>query len=231
MSPERTYVPADGVPPDLPVEALARISTRIRGVGVNRQHARLALSPVSYRFMAVTELDVSLARQLQTSFGSLQAYEEERDLFNFFVNADSVFESFAYMAFAIAGCRNRQAFPFATPRDRMSVSIYSTIAAFRQTYPNDRLTTALVKLGASPTRRRVRSMRNRLAHRATAPRTYHVGRGRDGLVVWRMSVHDLQDVPLVPAYIHGIRMLVAARLCRLADAADAFTAERLSVVR
>jgi hypothetical protein len=93
--------------------------------------------------------------------------EAEPELFGFFMNSTSVFETAAFGVFAANAMLKPDHFPLQTPKQRRVVSFHSTTRALGEQYPSERVTRAFRDIGKSAEFLRLSEMRNILVHRAS----------------------------------------------------------------
>jgi hypothetical protein len=165
--------------PVLPYEAVGRAASEL---GSTRQLAleqfRGAWNAVSYRFYAMCEYErvITEALGLQTNGPPpLDRYRQERDIFGFFCNGFSVFESAFYAVFSIGAFLVPAGFPLSTPKEQQRISPTFTIAAMAANFPGDPILNDINALMLDPAYIEWREIRNILTHRAAPGRTFFVG--------------------------------------------------------
>src|SRR2546428_9732197 len=98
-----------------------------------------AWNAVAYRYLACAESDEAFTKSIVKSASPPppERYDQERELFSFFLNGLSSIESMCYAFFALASTLRPQEFPFASAQDWRMVTPEATAGAFRQAFPKD----------------------------------------------------------------------------------------------
>ena len=137
-----------------------------------------AMHAISYRFVALAEYDTRFTASITTHGPGPELrtrYEQERDLFGFFSNAFSIFDTFCFALFAIGALTGESSFPLAVVADERKVNWMRVKAAYQAAFPTERITTVIVAMEADPVFVAIRETRNMFTHRATPPRQYVLG--------------------------------------------------------
>jgi hypothetical protein len=183
------------LPEDFPLAAYHEVSVGLTPL-LNLQFDRWrewasAWNSVAYRYLAVDECDQGFRASIgrySTSPSAPQRYQQERDLFGFFVSGLSAIESFCYGAFAMASMVDAGAFPFSTSGDKRAVTVKSTELAFERRFPSLKLSRVLCELVASAEFDEWTHLRNVLAHRGTPGRGFTRGGVDDGQAIWLRGI-------------------------------------------
>ncbi|MBA4190910.1 MAG: hypothetical protein C0467_23220 [Planctomycetaceae bacterium] len=164
------------MPDDFPVDAYDGVSAKIQPAReVTAQEAKMALMALAYRFLACSDHDSAFSK-LVAEHGVAppiqQRYEQERELFNFFVNGLSAIECLSYSLHAVAGIIDSTSFPLDTFKKKKAVSLELTVKRFEKRFPGDGLTQALHSLLDDKENERWEGIRNILTHRVTFGRAF-----------------------------------------------------------
>jgi hypothetical protein len=96
---------------------------------------------LAYRFCAFEEYDESFTRSITTPGGDApqpsERWQQERDLFGFFVTGLSLIEHTCYGLYAIASMLDEPSFPIKTPKDKKNITPPNTAKRFRKTFPKE----------------------------------------------------------------------------------------------
>ena len=136
------------------------------------------------------------------------------DLFGFFSSAFSVFEAFFFGMFAVGAIMSPATFPFAIPADRQRVTVGSTTAAFKRTWPEDPVVEAFELLVQDALYRGLRDARNVLTHRVSPGRTLYVSLSDDEPLSgeWKL-LKDTLDERTTRSRREGVSRLLGALMC------------------
>lgn len=107
-------------------------------------------------------------------------YHQERSLFEFFVSALSVLESYTYSLHAIGAMLKLDGFAMVTEEDRKAVKVKSTVRRFNDAFPDDPLSTVLQTMTSAKEYTELTLLRNTLAHRTQPGRAIVPG----GVSTW-----------------------------------------------
>jgi hypothetical protein len=176
---------------------------------------------VRYRLRACADYSDEFTQSIQ-SCGDLpppeKRYQQERQLFGFFVSGYAALDSFSFFMYFAAA--HLQPGPFPTqPSDLRKISCKTTPPRFATAFPGEDITTTLDALLADQMFKEWDSYRNVLAHRATPGRVVHVSVGSsasDPAADWKIgSAGNLKiDASLTPPrlawLVHTLSVLVAA---------------------
>jgi hypothetical protein len=143
-------------------------------LGIGAMHA------ISYRFKALAEYDDRFTASI-ASHGPAPAqpirYEQERDLFGFFSNAFSVFDTLCFVLFAIGALTGAPNFSLATAKDERNVNWATMKKAYNTSYPSDPILATINTIEADAAFTEIRDARNMFTHRATPPRHHKLAIG------------------------------------------------------
>lgn len=186
-----------------------------------------AWSGLSYRFVAACEYEAALTSTLERSGGGLtteQRYQQERDLFSFFSNCFSVFESTFYGLFSLGALILPSSFPMTTARDQQQISPTTTAAAMARAFNGDPILGIINSVISDPDYLELREVRNILTHRAAPGRTFFVGIGTDDAIPdqWK-----LKNISLDAQMAKVKRSALARLVSELMRGIDRFAAARL----
>jgi hypothetical protein len=219
------------MPPDFPVEhyesVYKRLERHAHTSNGTYEHFAGAWNALAYRFLAVTEYEVAFTASLNVAGAGPtpdERYRQERDLFGFFSNAFSVFESAFYGLFSIGAFLSAAEFPLKTSKDQQRVSPSSTAAALVRAFPGAAIIKIISDVTLDPSYLEIREVRNVLTHRAAPGRTFFVGIGSDDALpdLWKIKSIPL-DAKMAPAR----RTELCRLLKQLLAGADDFTKARL----
>ena len=182
---------------------------------------------VRYRLRACADYSEEFTRSVQR-FGDSppvdERYQQERQLFGFFVSGYSALDSFCFFMYFAAAHLQPSHFPTQLPGHIKSVGCKSTPAAFAKAFPGEDITAALDALTNDQTFKEWEGYRNILAHRAAPGRMMYVSVGSsasDPAADWKIgSAANLKiDASLTPPRLAWL----VHTLSGLVVAADTFT--------
>ena len=145
-------------------------------------HFAGAWNGISYRFNALADYDEAFTQSISThgpAPNPAERYRQERDLFGFFSNGFSAFESFFYGAFALGALLEPSQFALATPADQQQVTPRRTITAYERVFSGTAVIGRFQAIVADPGYIELREIRNVLTHRSAPGRTIHVSVGSE----------------------------------------------------
>jgi hypothetical protein len=232
------------MPADFPRAGYERVMKKVKPLaGPYAQmydHFGGAWNAISYRYMAMCFHGDNFSTSIVLPQGEAAAYyvkryEEERELFGFFSNCFSTFESFFYGMYAVgnfldpgtpasAGTPAVQTnFPM-TAKDLQFVTPSSTDKAYKKAFHGDAFLGTLTGVFADVRFRELREIRNILTHRTAPGRRMFVGIGSDEELpdVWKLN-----DIPLDAKLTPARRANTAQLLATLLDAAADFVEQRV----
>jgi hypothetical protein len=219
------------MPADFPRAPYDRAFLKVRSIAYTHpqmfDHFGGAWNAISYRFMALCFHGDNFCASVVLPQGPAPAYyvkryEEERELFGFFSNCFSTFESFFYGMYAVGSYLDPANFPMATPKDQQGVSPTSTDKAYKKAFPSDPFIAALTNVFADARFRELREIRNILTHRTAPGRKMFVGIGSEEELpdVWKLN-NIVLDGKLAPTRRANTAQLLATLLSAAADFIDA----------
>ena len=150
-----------------------------------------AWNAIAYRYLACAESDEAFTRSIKIRGDAPPApyrYEQERDLFLFFVAGLSSFEAFCYGIHAIAAFVNLGKFPIGTDSDRRAVNPERTRERLQAIFPGESLTSTLDSVLATQEMREWKEIRNVLIHRAHPGREIRVGGPSTDPSIWKVGI-------------------------------------------
>lgn len=218
---------------DFPRNGYDRVFLKVRSVANARpqmfDHFGGAWNAISYRFMAMCFHGDTFSASIVLPQGPRQTYfmkryGEERELFGFFSNSFSTFESFFYGMFSVGNYLSPYDFPMATAKDQQAVSPTNTDRAYRKAFPGDPILAAFTAVFSDTRFRELREIRNILTHRTAPARKMFVGIGSDEELPDRWK---LNDIPLDTQLTPSRRANTAQLLGTLLNAAATFVEARI----
>jgi len=182
---------------------------------------------VRYRLRTCADYSEEFTQSVQR-FGDSppveKRYQQERQLFGFFVSGYAALDSFSFFMYFAAAHLQPGPFPTQRPGQIKSISCKSTPPAFAKAFPGEDITTALNTLLAEQMFNDWDAYRNVLAHRAAPGRVMYASVGSsapDPAADWKIgSAGSLKiDASLTPPRLAWL----VHTLSGLVVAADTFT--------
>jgi hypothetical protein len=179
----------------------------------------------------VTPVDEAFTSSDRTEQSQTELYNQERELFGFFVTGWSAIESLCYALFAIGAMIDRKRFPILTQKDMRTIEPGKTTSKYYSAFNKTLLTESLRKTTTSQEYKDWKEIRNVLLHRITPSRNIAI----------RMEVSDnpptiesvyskgvswWQEIPLDEATTAERRSWLAKTLGEVLHAAETFTTQR-----
>lgn len=121
-----------------------------------------------------------------------ERYEQEKNIFGFFVNGFSALECFCYALYAIAGLVDELNFPLNTDKDKRNVTFKSVSMKFNDCFSNEKISIFLNGMIEGNEFDEWSIVRNILSHRSTPSRHFRVGGDKSGQTDWGNI--DLNDM-------------------------------------
>ncbi len=182
MNPTKVTVAEEELPEDFPSAAYGAVQACMQ----NRRPENEDLwdqyggawRAIAYRYRTCAESDEAFTRSIKIQGGTPPApyrYEQERDLFLFFVSGWSSLEAFCYGIYAITAFITPENFPMGTNSERRDVNPKSTSKRLQDIFPGEQLTSTLNSVLATPEMREWKEIRNVLIHRTHPGREISVG--------------------------------------------------------
>lgn len=179
-----------------------------------------------YRFRSCAEHDEAFTESV-SKFGdtpdSSERYNQERDLFGFFVTGLSAIECACYGLFAVGSMLYPNEFPFTTDTDRRKVSPVSTLKKYRKVSTTEGLVQVLQRITNERQYRNWMYARNILAHRSSPGRKIYLTVG--GPAETHTTEWELQGIPIDSTATASRRKWLANSLRDLLTEAEHFTAK------
>lgn len=205
-----------------PYEAIhRRVSTKKDSRPDPWTHCAGAWNAVGYRFISCAQHDEAFTASV-SAHGNSPAqphrFNQEKELFGFFVTGLAALESFCYGAYAFAAMARPQDFDLA---QLWMIDPKRTEAQFSIAFPTEALTNALTALIADPDFQRWKDIRNVLAHRVAPGRQFFAGGPQDSLALWQ------NGIAINATTTSSRRSWLGGTLRGLLEAADVFTAKHL----
>lgn len=171
-----------------------------------------ALNAVAYRYHGAQKAGQSLHASLQDNKGNATPDERQRqeyDLFDFFSNGFSVFESSYYAAYAVGAFLAPNVFSLATEKDQQRVGPASTVAAYSKQFGQDAFTHTLSEITERAEFLKWREIRNVLTHRTAPGRKIYVTIGSDFIppAEWKLANISL-DEQMVPSFHNSLDQIL-----------------------
>lgn len=135
---------------------------------------------VRYRLRACADYSEEFTQSIQSCGGSPppeQRYQQERQLFGFFVSGYAALDSFCFFLYFAAAYLQPGPFPTQLPGHIQSISCKNTAAKFATAFPGEATTDALNTLLADKIFVEWYGYRNILTHRAAPGRVVHASVG------------------------------------------------------
>lgn len=179
------------------VEPLAR-----RTSDVYEQFAG-AWNAQAYRFLAMTEYEAAFSASIAGAGSSptpADRFRQERDLFGFFSNGSSIFESTFYGLFALGAFLDPARFPIASAKDQQRISPPTTATAIAAAFAGDAINRSVDTVLSDASYLEWREVRNILTHRAAPGRIFFASIGVDDVLPdqWKIKGIPL-DAKLAPS--------------------------------
>jgi hypothetical protein len=222
------------MPADFPVDHYEAVHKCVqpRGETSNEGYQQFAgaWNALTYRFVALGGYEADLTAALGNLRETLTAERrcrQERDLFGFFSNGFSVFESAFYGLFSIGTILREAEFPLSTPSDQQRVSPTTTCSVLKKTFPGDPILEVVSAVTSDRAYREAREIRNVLTHRTAPGRTFFASVGVDGDLPdqWKLN-----NITLDATMASTRRAEVARLLTDLLKGIDRFVQARLGSV-
>ncbi len=180
-------------PIGFPTQEYNNIHKLLLEFGYDKSHFDLwrewagAWNGLIYRYQTCYDCNQSYITSIKVGTGTpepQERYNQERDLFNFFMSGFSAIECLCYALFAIASIKDQNNFPLATPNDKKAVTYKILLSKFEVSFPSVDLTKNLRQVINSKEFSDWSEIRNLLAHRATPSRLFRHGGDRHGQTDW-----------------------------------------------
>ena len=196
---------------------------------VEKQHAKhpnaytefiQSWGAVQYRFYACTEHDEAFTESVQLHLDSPMQphrYQQEKELFNFFMNGLSCIECMCYGLFSIGAMIDPTQFPFGSDKERQLVTPKKTSDCYNAAFPKEKLSVRLGEMLDSRHYKDWHNMRRFLFHRIHPGRVFKVGVS----TAWIMGKSIDQNTTAIP------RKWLASTVKELLTLTDSFVATRL----
>jgi hypothetical protein len=150
-----------------------------------------------------------------------ERYQQERDLFGFFVTGLSAIECACYGLFAVGSWLKPNQFSFTTDADKRVINPERTLERFKFSFPNESLTHALQQITDDQEYRNWKKARNVLSHRSQPGHIIYLSNvGPPRAAEW-----GLQNIPIDSTATASRRRWLADSLRYLLTEADNFTAK------
>jgi hypothetical protein len=214
--------------PTLAYEAIYRRAfLRSKSLPVEYDNFASAWNAIAYRFLEACEIENRLPDLLRTGdAGDPQhRFRQESDLFAFFSNLISVFESSFYGLYSLGAMLDKATFPIATERDRQRISPSSTASCISKAFGGDAINQVIAQILADQDYLESREVRNILTHRAAPGRTFFVGLGSSdepladqwkikGIILDERMAPErkMQAARMLLSLLTGIQAFVEARM-------------------
>jgi len=219
-----------GFPDDVFETIKMRIVPRIRNPSPELDNLCGAHNAVRFRLRACGDYSdefVASVRRFGDAGSMKQRYEQERQLFGFFVSGISALDSFYFFLYIAAAHLEPRTFPINRPEDLRNITRKSTADAFARTFSDDSLALALTSVQRDPAHKTWGGFRNVLAHRSAPGRNIYASFGGDSTAPkadWKIdpALAIKIDENLTPSRLTWL----VQSLANLIAAADDFTARR-----
>ena len=182
MNPTKVMVAGEELPEDFPSAAYGAVQVCMQDRRPDNEDLwdqyGGAWNAVAYRYLTCAESDEAFTQSIKDSSSAPPAphrYEQERNLFLFFVAGWSSLEAFCYGIHAIAAFINPEKFPMGTASDHRVINPERTCDRLQVTFPDEQLTKTLKSVLATPKMCEWKEIRNILIHRTHPGREIRVG--------------------------------------------------------
>jgi hypothetical protein len=177
------------LPPDFPEAQYSAIQKRIsvdlkQGPPDSTAEFAGGWNGLRYRYLVCLEHDRQFTTSIEGPRTDVERYNQERDLYGFFVNGQSAIECLCYGLHAIASILKPTDFSVSRPEDLRAIKWHKTAKKFATFFPGEDLTGSLDRLLKSGDFTKWQEHRNILAHRATPGRGIYLGGPRNGVMEW-----------------------------------------------
>lgn len=213
--------------PDALFEAIAtRVVQKMKNPSPELDNFGGAQNGVRYRLRACADYAAEFTesiRRVGAAPPGIERYQQERQLFGFFVSGAAVLDSFSFFLYFAAAQLQPTCFP-TQPRDITQIDVNSASGKFKNAFPGEMITSNLTNLVDDPNFKEWRKCRNILAHRAAPGRVIYASVGSNSVDLaadWRIdSFGKIKiDVNLTPPRLEWLLKTLAG----LVEAADQFT--------
>ena len=140
-----------------------------------------------------------------------QNYRLERCLYQFFMSGLSVFESLGFCLYFVGGAMRSTEFPDCD--EPQEINLKAAAKAFEVAFPQASITRHLSRLLEEPKFKKLRAVRNILAHRLTGRRNIREYGAGNREEVWNLPGLDTElifDEELIQLHLDGITGLLTA---------------------
>ncbi len=213
------------MPTDFPRDPFEAVQKKLDQCSMQLEYGLFiaAWNAVSYRYHGLVDYDKDFTASLikhGPGPGQPLRYHQERDLFGFFANGVSIFDSYCFAMFAVGAILIPSKFSLA---DERKIDWKSTANAYNVSFPDDAMPVVLDRLWVDPAYADLREIRNVLTHRAVPPRhhsllvgsntkpTATLGRVNIALDKDTTSLRRQQVVRLLSTALEAARSFVEAR--------------------
>jgi len=214
--------------PDLLFEQVeARIVAKMPSPSILQENFLGGQNGVRYRLRACMDYSeefVQSIRQRRTTPAQDDRYQQERQLFGFFVSGIAALDCFNFFVYMSAAILSPNAFPIKTTGNTRNIKRKSTAALFSVQFPGTEISDALMKLSDDPKLGEWEDLRNVLAHRAAPGRVVYASIGTskpDPDPDWKIDLtRSIKiDENLTPPRLNWL----ISTLANLVSAADQFS--------
>ena len=179
--------------PDVPHKAVIERMAAKRDAHTHAVNQCLAgWNGVAYRYRSCTEHDEAFTRLIEREGNIARSqesiYQQQNELFGFFVAGQAAIESFCFGLFTFASIASPSNFPIATPANLRGINPGSTAQRFASAFPKETITARLDQLVSSPEFKEWADVRNLLIHRLSPPRQIDTGGVSWGQGVWDNNI-------------------------------------------
>jgi hypothetical protein len=178
-----------------------------------------AWGALQYRFYACSDHDEAFTESFRVHGDApIQPYryQQERELFNFFINGLSAIECLCYGFFAIDAMVDKKQFPFKTDGQRRAIKPKTTGERYNAAFPTEAVSLRLKMMLSSPEYEEWQDMRRLLYHRIHPGRNFNLGGTGRLPTTWLMGKAVDQDSTSIP------RKWLASTVKELLGGAESF---------
>jgi hypothetical protein len=216
------------MPQGFPIQPYELVHERLRKkIDSNKESWQLfaeGWNAFAYRFLACSEHNESFSSSIVKDTISPQPkerYNQDNELFGFFVTGLSCFESAYFSLYVIASILDLKRFPISPDEKLVNVTPGSVTKNFKSSFPCQKITKVLENLICDSKYEEWKSIRNVLAHRANPGRKFN---SDSDYAVWKIKGIDIVvDKNFAFSRFEWLKSVMAT----LFNQIDVFTSTRL----
>src|SRR3990172_8534387 len=174
-----------------PYEAVRLRMSKLQNVADSiRAEYSGAWNGVAIRFLSCAEHDgafTELMKRHGSSPDSRERYQQERELFGFFVTGLSALESFLYGLHAIAAMLRPSAFPMNNEKERIEITLTTVCMRLNAIFPEEQIGKVLSHVAGESQLTEGKKIRNVLPHHPHPGRIFSVGGPEGDYTKWSLE--------------------------------------------